>query len=293
MNDLSKQTFHEDQPERELVELFLGGDHRAGNRLAKSLFPLVWDVAHEYGRRCEIEPEGLFSAGLEGLANALARLDISRMSRVGSYAKGWITGAIVDECWRITNVVDLPPSKRKLVGIVKKELKSLTEGRLHPSTLELSERTGIDLEKVEEGMGLLFHFISLDQEIKDGSRLTLLDVLSDSDSELLKEDQGREGSRMLSDEDSMEIEDAITSLGRNVLKDWLCLVGVSKNASNYEAGPRLIIEKIKASKFADELCRMVRKPEGDHEDSCTRKNSFVLIRHRWLLKYGRPLVPDM
>lgn len=294
MSDRPKHNWLEEQEEKELVELYLNGDRNAGDRLVNALIPLVWSVANTHAPRWKIDPEELFSAGLGGLLQALAKLDASRMTRVGKYAIGWITGAVVDECWRIAQVVELPSSKRKLVGKISKALKELeTEGIPIPSAFEVSEKTGLALEKVEEGLRLFFHFSSLDQEIKEGSQLRRLDLLIDSEADSPEDELSKERWEILSDEDSVEIDATLERLGGDVIKNWLCLVGVSKSSPASEAGPRLITEKIQKSRIVSDLSVFVRMPQLAYENSTIMSSSFILVRHRWLLKFGRPLVPDM
>lgn len=96
--------------ERELLVRAQANDERAKAELYDSYLRLVVQIASRY-RRGRVSAEDLVSEGGLGLLEAIVRFDISKQTRLGTYAAWWIK-AYIRRYVHANRGVVLPPSTR-------------------------------------------------------------------------------------------------------------------------------------------------------------------------------------
>ena len=155
---------------------------RALDKLTRANLRFVVSVAKQYQNQGLSLPD-LINEGNLGLIRAAKKFDETRGFKFISYAVWWIRQSILQALAEQSRIVRLPLNQ---VGSLNKITKALSkfeqENERRPSADELSEQTGIPVEKIADTMKVSGRHISVDAPFVDGEDYSLLDVLPNGDS---------------------------------------------------------------------------------------------------------------
>lgn len=155
---------------------------RALDKLTRANLRFVVSVAKQYQNQGLSLPD-LINEGNLGLIRAAKKFDETRGFKFISYAVWWIRQSILQALAEQSRIVRLPLNQ---VGSLNKITKALSkfeqENERRPSADELSEQTGIPVEKIADTMKVSGRHISVDAPFVDGEDNSLLDVLPNGDS---------------------------------------------------------------------------------------------------------------
>jgi RNA polymerase sigma factor for flagellar operon FliA len=157
----------------------------AAGKLMDAFLPLVRKVFRRISIRLpsHVEREDLLQSALVGLFEAIERFDPERAVSFDAYASKRIRGAILDEMRRDDT---LSRNDRAQIKKIKSAITDLTGGMGRaPLDEEISEKTGIELEKMRRLMEWASPMVYLDDVIMGsggGSSISLKDLLRSDDS---------------------------------------------------------------------------------------------------------------
>lgn len=125
-----------------------------------------------------LELEDLIQEGNIGLIKAINKYDLSRGTKIGTYATWWIDQSIKRAISNKSRTVRIPTHIEWLQTTLAGVISELTaEYKRVPTLKEISDRSGHALHKLEGLYNRAMHKVGLDEEI--GSGMKLIDVLSD------------------------------------------------------------------------------------------------------------------
>ena len=170
--------------EAELARRCLKGDEAARDKLIVSNLRLVISIARRTNTSVPILD--LIQSGNLGLIRATKTFDPDRGFRFSTYATHWIRQAIERDVENTCHTIRLPCGTRRMALQAKKKMSEFFDknGR-NPDMDEITKLTG----RPEKKIGLLLSDIvtvsaagitSLDQEIVEGSDMTLADIQADT-----------------------------------------------------------------------------------------------------------------
>lgn len=155
---------------------------KALDKLTRANLRFVVSVAKQYQNQGLSLPD-LINEGNLGLIRAAKKFDETRGFKFISYAVWWIRQSILQALAEQSRIVRLPLNQ---VGSLNKIAKALSkfeqENERRPSPEELSESTGIPMDKIADTLKVSGRHISVDAPFVDGEDNTLLDVIANSDS---------------------------------------------------------------------------------------------------------------
>ena len=184
LNEIADLEVLDSKSERELIVKMNNGDTKARDLLAAHNLKLVVSIAKNY-IGYGVELGDLIQFGNEGLLVAMNKFDINKGYRFSTYATYWIRQAvgrgIAVTCRNIKIPVYIHENIIKLRRAINFYILS-NNGRI-PTNKELSEITGISLDKVELSMECMNTTISLSTPSGAGEEknLTLQDTIQDDD----------------------------------------------------------------------------------------------------------------
>ncbi len=155
---------------------------KALDKLTRANLRFVVSVAKQYQNQGLSLPD-LINEGNLGLIRAAKKFDETRGFKFISYAVWWIRQSILQALAEQSRIVRLPLNQ---VGSLNKITKALSkfeqENERRPSADELSDQTGIPVEKIADTLKVSGRHISVDAPFVDGEDNTLLDVIANNDS---------------------------------------------------------------------------------------------------------------
>ena len=166
------------QQERELAMACQKGDKEAIRTMVNCNLRLVVSIAKEYAGR-GVPLMDLIQEGSIGLITAAKKFDYTQNNRFSTYASYWVRQGINRY---LMNNAGLIRVARHTQEKMKKLMAAATAARqegIEPDGRELSLRTGIAQDKVEELLALIPKEVSLDAPVGDDGQDTLGSLLPD------------------------------------------------------------------------------------------------------------------
>ena len=183
LKDINPKPMITPEREVELSNKIKSGSLRDKNELVEANLRFVVSVAKQYvGRGLDISD--LVSEGNIGLIKAAEKFDATKGVKFISYAVWWIRQSILQSLADNSRTIRLPLNQINSLNKIR-ECQSKLEQSLNrvPTSLELANELGLDLDKVELSLQSSQYVRSLDTPVSfDEESMTLLDTIS-SDSQ--------------------------------------------------------------------------------------------------------------
>lgn len=136
--------------ERRLVLAAKEGDASARAQLVDAYMPLMSSLARTY-RSGHVQRMELLQEGVVGLLRALERFDPQRGTPFWAYATWWVRQAMQQLVSELTRPVVLSDrALRHLARLKDAHRDAIQEAGRHPTRMELSERSGLTLDQVDD-----------------------------------------------------------------------------------------------------------------------------------------------
>lgn len=149
MKEISKYKVLDNSTINDLIRLAQKGDDKARNKIINSNLRFVITIAKNFQNR-GVPLMDLISNGNEGLCKSIDKYDPDREIPFISYAAWWIKQCIYNDIYKNGKEIRLPNSQQLLViKILDTTTKFLQENHREPSSVELSELTGIPREQID------------------------------------------------------------------------------------------------------------------------------------------------
>ena len=152
-------------------------------QLSSGNLRLVVSIAKKYRNR-GLSFLDLIQEGNTGLMRAVDKFEYRRGFKFSTYATWWIrqaiTRAIADQARTIRIPVHMIDVLSKLRNIQKRLLQEL---RREPTTEEIAERGGLDVEEVKRVLDIGRHPVSLDRPVGDGEDCSFGELIEDVQSD--------------------------------------------------------------------------------------------------------------
>ena len=171
--------------EIELAQIIRKGGRageRAKNRLVEANLRLVVSVAKQYQHQ-GLTLTDLIDEGNIGLIKAAERFDETRGFKFISYAVWWVRQSILQAIAEQSRIVRLPLNQVGSLNKVNQEINKFEQENLRkPSVQEISDRTGVDEDKIAQSMMASGHHVSIDAPFgSDDDDNAMVDVMSSGD----------------------------------------------------------------------------------------------------------------
>ena len=171
--------------EIELAQIIRKGGRageRAKNRLVEANLRFVVSVAKQYQHQ-GLTLTDLIDEGNLGLIKAAERFDETRGFKFISYAVWWVRQSILQAIAEQSRIVRLPLNQVGSLNKVNQEINKFEQENLRkPSVQEISDRTGVDEDKIAQSMMASGHHVSIDAPFgSDDDDNAMVDVMSSGD----------------------------------------------------------------------------------------------------------------
>lgn len=171
--------------EIELAQIIRKGGRageRAKNRLVEANLRFVVSVAKQYQHQ-GLTLTDLIDEGNIGLIKAAERFDETRGFKFISYAVWWVRQSILQAIAEQSRIVRLPLNQVGSLNKVNQEINKFEQENLRkPSVQEISDRTGVDEDKIAQSMMASGHHVSIDAPFgSDVDDNAMVDVMSSGD----------------------------------------------------------------------------------------------------------------
>lgn len=171
--------------EIELAQIIRKGGRageRAKNRLVEANLRFVVSVAKQYQHQ-GLTLTDLIDEGNIGLIKAAERFDETRGFKFISYAVWWVRQSILQAIAEQSRIVRLPLNQVGSLNKVNQEINKFEQENLRkPSVQEISDRTGVDEDKIAQSMMASGHHVSIDAPFgSDDDDNAMVDVVSSGD----------------------------------------------------------------------------------------------------------------
>ena len=177
LQEIGKEELLTTEEEVELSIRIKKGDKKALDKLTKANLRFVVSVAKQYQNQGLALPD-LINEGNLGLIKAAERFDETRGFKFISYAVWWIRQSILQAIAEQSRIVRLPINQMCSVNKITQLLNRFEqENERRPSVDEISEKTDIPEEKIDEVMNISGNHVSVDAPFVDGEDNSLLDIL--------------------------------------------------------------------------------------------------------------------
>ena len=173
------------EEEIELAQIIRKGGRageRAKNRLVEANLRFVVSVAKQYQHQ-GLTLTDLIDEGNIGLIKAAERFDETIGFKFISYAVWWVRQSILQAIAEQSRIVRLPLNQVGSLNKVNQEINKFEQENLRkPSVQEISDRTGVDEDKIAQSMMASGHHVSIDAPFgSDDDDNAMVDVMSSGD----------------------------------------------------------------------------------------------------------------
>jgi RNA polymerase primary sigma factor len=169
-------TFEE---ELDLSRKILQGDEGAKRRLIEANLRLVVKIARIY-LTSDVSFMDIIQEGNIGLMKAAEKYDYEKNVRFSTYANWWIRQSITRFLSNKRRVIRLPHRKEEILRRIRKAYHVLSQTLQHqPTTEEVANYIGIDLEEVEYILNITNGLVSLETDVGADEGATLVDLYED------------------------------------------------------------------------------------------------------------------
>jgi RNA polymerase primary sigma factor len=229
------------------------GDTVALEKLTKANLRFVVSVAKQY-QNYGLTLGDLINEGNLGLIKAAKRFDETRGFKFISYAVWWIRQSIMQSLAEQSRIVRLPLNRVSGLNKILKTFSVLEQQfQREPSTQELAETIGVSEDEIVQNQKHSGRHVSVDAPFQDGEDNSLLDVLSDGNSEM-------PDSELISDSLKSEIQRAFSKLTVReceVMKHYFGLEG-NPPMNLEELGERLNLTRERVRQIKEKATRRLR-----------------------------------
>lgn len=188
LKDISKYKVLNSSEIAVLISKAQAGDEEARTKVITSNLRFVVTIAKQFQNR-GVPLMDLISAGTEGLIKSVDKFDVNRGTVFLTYAGWWIKQCIYNTIYAHGEEIRLPISQRLLViKILDETNKFIQQHARNPSSIELSEITGIEASQIEFLSQFSNKLISVDEYVGgDEEGTQVCDIIPDN--ELSLDDQ--------------------------------------------------------------------------------------------------------
>ncbi len=238
--------------EVELARRIHDGDRKALEGLVKANLRFVVSVAKQYQNQGLSLPD-LINEGNVGLIKAAEKFDETRGFKFISYAVWWIRQSILQAIAEQSRMVRLPLNQIGSVNKINKELNKFEqEFERRPSAEEISERTDMPQDKINDVLTVGSHHVSVDAPFTDGEENTLLDTMASNDSTMADKELVAESLRT----EINEILKCLSEKERNILKAFF---GINMNEMTLdEIGTKYGLTRERVRQIKEKAIRQLR-----------------------------------
>ena len=167
--------------ERRRLKRMMDQGTRAREELINANLRLVVSIAKRYTRPTMPLADAIQSGNI-GLMKAVEKFDYARGFKFSTYATWWIRQAISRAVAEESRNIRLPVHAMENINRVLRTQRDMQrELQRDPSTVELAERLGESVKKVDEWLGLAADTTSLDQPRGDDGNSTVGDHIASDD----------------------------------------------------------------------------------------------------------------
>ncbi len=154
--------------------------YKARRELIEANIRLVIAVAKKYHRN-GINFMDVVQEGNTGLIRAVEKFDHLRGYKFSTYGIWWIRQAVIQSLVQQSNLIGIPVHTKTLISKVKRTQHDLLQkSGVEPSLKEISEATGISVEKIKKVQKLDCRSRSLDDPVTEDGELLLGDSIADN-----------------------------------------------------------------------------------------------------------------
>ena len=188
---------------------------RAKNKLVEANLRFVVSVAKQYQHQ-GLTLTDLIDEGNIGLIKAAERFDETRGFKFISYAVWWIRQSILQAIAEQSRIIRLPLNQVGSLNKVNQEINKFEqEHQRRPSVEEISQRTGVDQEKIAQSMAASGHHVSIDAPFGEDDDNSMVDVMSSGDDS--RTDKGVDHESM-----AMELKQVLEKVLKDREKQIVC-----------------------------------------------------------------------
>jgi len=229
LSEIGREELLSTDEEVELTQRIHKGDQEALEKLTKANLRFVVSVAKQYQNQGLALPD-LINEGNLGLIKAAEKFDETRGFKFISYAVWWIRQSILQAIAEQSRIVRLPLNQVGSMNKINQVLSKFEqEHERRPSVDEISERTDLTEDKIDEALSIGGRHVSVDAPFIDGEDNSLLDVLVNDDAPMADRELVAESLRT-------EIESALKLLNERERKIITAFYGIGQ--------PELTLEEI-------------------------------------------------
>lgn len=181
LQEIGKEELLTVDEEVELAQRIRMGDRKALERLTKANLRFVVSVAKQYQNQGLSLPD-LINEGNVGLIKAAEKFDETRGFKFISYAVWWIRQSILQAIAEQSRIVRLPLNQVGSVNKINRVLNKFEqENERRPSLEEISEKTNLPEDKIDDALKVTGRHVSVDAPFAEGEDNNLLDVMVNDD----------------------------------------------------------------------------------------------------------------